>query len=224
MQAADASGAKRHSWSSYVEADADVTDTIQMSMALRYEDYTDFGDTATGKISGRWDVTPAFAVRGAISTGFRAPSLQQTTFTGDVDELHPRRADGYSDGARNVPRSPPRWAPKPLQPELATNYSLGIVFRADNFTATVDAYQIDINDRIVLSDNITGAATGTPTQVAIYNLVHSVLIDGDRRALLHQWRRHDDQRARRCRLVQNPDRHFRSVHRHRDGQTSMQRT
>jgi iron complex outermembrane receptor protein len=171
LQAADAQGAKRHSWSGYVESDADLTDTIQMSMALRYEDYTDFGDTATGKISGRWDITPAFAVRGAISTGFRAPSLQQTSFTATSTNFILGVPTDILTARATSPLAAAMGA-KPLQPELATNYSLGVVFRAGNFTATVDAYQIDIDDRIVLSDNITGAATGTPTQVAIYNLVH----------------------------------------------------
>ncbi|MES1203848.1 MAG: TonB-dependent receptor, partial [Pseudomonadota bacterium] len=60
---------------------------------------------------------------------------------------------------------------KPLDPETASNYSVGTVIRAGNFVATLDAYQIDITDRIVLSDNLTGSATGTPTQQAILALI-----------------------------------------------------
>src|SRR5262249_1666749 len=61
---------------------------------------------------------------------------------------------------------------KPLKPEQSVNYSLGGVFHTGNLEITVDAYRIDINDRIVLSENIQGSATGTPTQQAIFNLIH----------------------------------------------------
>ena len=161
---------RRHSWAGYVEADADVTEQLQASMAVRYEDYTDFGRTVTGKISGRYDFTDALALRGAISTGFRAPGLQQQAFTatstnfiaGVPTDILTTRANGALAAL---------FGAKPLQPELATNYSVGAVFRAGGFVATIDAYHINIVDRIVLSDNITGSATGTPTQQAIFALV-----------------------------------------------------
>jgi iron complex outermembrane receptor protein len=170
LQKADAQSGDRHSYAGYIEADANVTDKLQASLAVRYEDFSDFGNTANGKFSARYDLTDAFAVRGAISSGFRAPGLQQTSFTatstnfisGVATDILTARATSALAAALGA---------KPLTPELSANYSLGFVVRAGNFVATLDAYEIDVTDRIVLSDNILGNATGTPTQVAIYNLV-----------------------------------------------------
>jgi iron complex outermembrane receptor protein len=158
LQRADAQSGDRHSVAAYVEADADLTDKLQGSMALRYEDYSDFGDTATGKISARYDFTDAFAVRAAISTGFRAPSLQQTSFTATSTNFILGVATDVLTARATSPLAASLGA-KPLTPELATNYSAGIVYRAGNFTATVDGYYIDINDRIVLSDNLLASNT-----------------------------------------------------------------
>ena len=61
---------------------------------------------------------------------------------------------------------------KPLSPEKSTNYSVGMVFHTGAFEITADAYEIDIDNRIVLSENIQGSPTGTPTQQAIFNLIN----------------------------------------------------
>jgi iron complex outermembrane receptor protein len=160
----------RHSTSLYADLDNQITDKLDVDLAVRYEDYSDFGSTTTGKIAARYDLTDSFAIRGAYSTGFRAPALQQQYFTTtsinivggaavDVGTFPATSATAQVLGA------------KPLEPEKSKNYSLGAVFHKGPFELTVDAYQIDINNRIVLSENIAGAATGTPTQVAIYNLL-----------------------------------------------------
>jgi iron complex outermembrane receptor protein len=170
LQALDATSVDRNSHAAYIEADAQITDKLQAGLAVRYEDYSDFGETLNGKVSARYDFADYFALRGAVSSGFRAPGLQQTSFTatstnfiaGVPTDILTTRASGAL-GAQ--------FGAKPLDPETASNYSVGTVIRAGNFVATIDAYQIDIADRIVLSDNLLGAATGTPTQVAIFNLI-----------------------------------------------------
>ncbi|MGH6999858.1 MAG: TonB-dependent receptor plug domain-containing protein, partial [Phenylobacterium sp.] len=65
----------------YVDLEGKVTEQLTLSAAVRYEDYSDFGDTTTGKLAARYEVSPEFAIRGAISSGFRAPALQQQYFT-----------------------------------------------------------------------------------------------------------------------------------------------
>lgn len=160
----------RNSKSLYVDLDNQITDKFDVDLAVRYEDYSDFGSTTTGKIAARYDLTDSFAVRGAYSSGFRAPALQQQYFTTtsiniiggaavDVGTFPATSATARALGA------------KPLEPEKSKNYSFGAVFHKGPFELTVDAYQIDIDNRIVLSENIQGSATGTATQQAIYTLL-----------------------------------------------------
>jgi len=160
----------RHNYSLYVDLDNQVTEKLDVSVAARFEDYSDFGSTTTGKIAARYDFIDSFALRGAVSTGFRAPALQQQYFTAtstniigstptEVGTFPATSAVAAVLGAR------------PLEPEESTNYSLGLVYHKGPFELTIDAYQIDIENRIVLSENIQGSATGTATQRAIYNLL-----------------------------------------------------
>jgi iron complex outermembrane receptor protein len=71
----------REAYSAYVDVEAKLTQKLLTSVALRAEDYSDFGSAVTGKVAARYDFTDAFALRGAVSTGFRAPGLQQEFFT-----------------------------------------------------------------------------------------------------------------------------------------------
>jgi iron complex outermembrane recepter protein len=143
----------RNNWGAYVDLEGQVIEGLTLGVAGRYEDYSDSGDQFTGKISGRYDFSPAFALRGAISTGFHAPALQQQYFSYVATNL----VNGnliYSGTYRvNDPISLALGA-TPLQPETSTNYSLGGVFRTGGFELTVDAYQIEIEDRIILSENL----------------------------------------------------------------------
>ena len=71
----------RHNYSFYVDVEADVLENWNVAVAGRYEDYSDFGSTFNWKMSHRVTITDALALRASISTGFRAPSLQQQHFT-----------------------------------------------------------------------------------------------------------------------------------------------
>jgi iron complex outermembrane receptor protein len=162
----------RHNYSLYVDLDSQVTDKLDVDLAARYEDYSDFGSTTTGKIAARYDFTDSFALRGAASTGFRAPALQQQYFTATSTNIIGSTPVEVGTFPATSPVSAVLGA-KPLEPEKSKNYSLGLVYHKGPFELTVDAYQIDIDNRIVLSENIQGsnAAGSTPTQLAIYNLL-----------------------------------------------------
>ena len=171
LQAADAGSADRDAFSVYAEAEANVTPQLLTSLAARYEDYSDFGATLNGKFSARYDFNDAFALRGTVSSGFRAPSMQQAAFTSTatnfingvpVDVLTVTADSALSAALGGVP----------LTAEQSVNYSLGAVWRSGDLEVTLDAYSIDITDRIVLSENIQGNATGTPTQQAIFALIN----------------------------------------------------
>jgi len=161
----------RNATSLYVDLDNQITDKLDVDLAARYEDYSDFGSTTTGKIAARYDFTDSFALRGAFSSGFRAPALQQQYFTTTSINII---AGGAAVDVGTFPATSATAAAlgaKPLEPEKSKNYSLGAVYHKGPFELTVDAYQIDIDNRIVLSENIQGVNGGTPTQQAIYNLL-----------------------------------------------------
>lgn len=141
----------------YVDAEWEPNDQTLISAAVRYEDYSDFGETVTGKLSGRYDFNDTFAVRGAISTGFRAPSLQQQFFTASSTNF----IDGVPFEIGTFPAASAAaiaLGAEPLDAEESTSYSAGVVVTpAENFFITVDAYSIEIDDQIFLSENLGGA-------------------------------------------------------------------
>jgi iron complex outermembrane receptor protein len=165
----------RSSFGLYLDLEAQVTEQFNVTGAARYENYSDFGSTTTGKLAARYDITDVFALRGAVSTGFRAPALQQSFFTStainfiviggvstptEVATLPATTSIAASLGAR------------PLEPEESVNYSLGFVMDAGPFELTIDAYRIEVTDRIVLSENLLGNPNGNATAQAIFGLLN----------------------------------------------------
>lgn len=148
----------RNGYAGYVELDAEVTDALSVQAAGRYEHYSDFGDTVNGKLAGRLQLFSGVAVRGSISTGFRAPSLAQQYF----NTTSTNNVAGTLIDILTVPVSNPvavALGSKPLQPEKATNFGGGLTFDPiPGFNVTADYYQIRIRDRIVLTENLQGAA------------------------------------------------------------------
>jgi iron complex outermembrane receptor protein len=143
----------RKAYSAYVDLEAQFTDKFLASIAARGEDYSDFGSAVTGKLAARYDLTRSFALRGAVSTGFRAPGLQQAFFTSTATNF----INGVPFEVGTFPATSPTavvLGAQPLDAEKSRNYSLGTVVRFGSFEATIDAYRIDIRDRIVLSENL----------------------------------------------------------------------
>lgn len=154
----DAGANKRDSYSVYVDLEADVTDKFSAGIAARYEDYSDFGTTTSGKLSLRYAFTDAIALRGTVASGFRAPSLTQQFFSSTATNL----VGGQLLSVRTFPVADPvavALGAEPLKAEESLSYSLGLVLQPlDALYITIDAYQIDVDDRITLSENLTGAA------------------------------------------------------------------
>ncbi len=127
---------------------------------MRYEDYDDFGSEVSGKLSGRFAFSDAVALRGTVASGFRAPSLAQqnfqtvsTTYLAGIPTPFEIRTFPASSAVAQA------FGAEPLQPEESLSYSLGLVLQpAQALYVTIDAYQIDVDDRIVLSSNLTGDA------------------------------------------------------------------
>lgn len=156
----------RRSASAYLDLEAQVTDALLVGLAGRVEDYSDFGSTANGKLSARYDVADWFALRGAVSTGFRAPSLQQQYFT-QVAQVVTNGIPVQTGTFPSVDPVAARLGGLPLEPEKSTNLSAGTVIRFGGFDLTIDAYRIRIRDQIGLSENL--AAAGNPQVAALLN-------------------------------------------------------
>lgn len=143
----------------YLDLEAPVTERLTLAGAVRFEDYSDFGTSTTGKLSARYDFTPALALRGSVSTGFRAPSLQQSYFTSTASVIQDGAVveTGTFPATSEVARL---LGAQPLDAERSTNLSIGTVVRLGDFDLTVDAYRIGIEDQIVLSELISRTAPG----------------------------------------------------------------
>lgn len=152
FQPSNAGKYNRNSYAAYIDLEQDFTKAFTVGAALRFEDYSDFGSTLNYKIAARYKITNNIAVRGAISTGFRAPSLQQKyyaktntlvnngvfyeagTFTNDS-----KLAEGFG-----IPT---------LKQETSQNYSLGLTAKiVKGLELTVDAFQINVDNRIILTN------------------------------------------------------------------------
>jgi len=154
----------------YLDAESEVTDELLFSTALRYDNYDGFGDSTNVKLAANWSIASNITLRGAISTGFRAPSMQQlytdnisTQFQTDPTDgeliavqVGTFRNDSALAQAIGIPK---------LKEEESTNFSIGSVIQgADNVSLTIDFYAIDIDDRIVLSNSLSeGLSTALDT-------------------------------------------------------------
>lgn len=147
----------RNAVGAYIDLEANITEKFLASAAIRAEDYSDFGSNVSGKISGRYDIADGFALRGSYSTGFRAPSLQQQFFATTSTNF----INGVPFDITTFPATDPVAAAlgaKPLDSEDSTNLSIGAVLQFDRASLTIDAYRIELDNRIVLSENLTSVA------------------------------------------------------------------
>ena len=177
---AEALNRSRDSWALYADLESQVTDKLLLTGALRYEDFSDFGDTTNWKVSGRFDATETFALRAAANTGFRAPSMQQQFFNSISTQFVSRpgspglfpeergtfRNDSAVARALGIPQ---------LKEEESDNYSLGVIWDpTENLSITVDYFKIDIDDRIVISGAISATNTAIPQEVRDVLLANNI--------------------------------------------------
>ncbi|MBB1087759.1 TonB-dependent receptor [Lysobacter sp. SG-8] len=152
----------RHNVAAYLDAETNLTERFLLGAAVRFEDYSDFGNTTTGKLSARFDATEAFAVRGTVSSGFRAPGVQQLFYGQRSTNLNAAGVLTDTLTARQDSDVTRAFGIEPLQEETSTSGSLGFVITpSDRFSLTVDLFRIDIDDRIIFSSNIQPESVGT---------------------------------------------------------------
>ena len=151
----------RHSWAAYVELDADIAQGFTAVLAGRYEHFSDFGGTLNGKLALRYELSPGFALRGSISNGFRAPSLHQQYFTTTSTNFINGLPVDISTLAVDSPVARALGS-NDLEPEKSVNLSIGATANPlPGLTFTIDAYQIEIDNRVVLTENLGAAGSGT---------------------------------------------------------------
>lgn len=142
----------------YLALEGKLIDRLTASAAIRQEHYSDFGNNTSGKLSARYEVNDSLAFRASAETGFRAPSLQQQYFTSTAILF----INGIPFETGTYPSVSPvglALGGEELKAEKSKNFALGAVFRHGGFELTIDGYQIKVDDRIVLSETLTGSAT-----------------------------------------------------------------
>ena len=158
----NSTSSKQDSYAVYGELEADVTFDLTLQAALRYEDYSDFGDTTDFKIAGIYRVSDSFKIRSTISTGFHAPTAGQANIT----NVTTQNVGGVLVDQGTLPLSSPagqlaadfianQGNGRPsLGPEDAQNFSLGVAFDVGATEWTVDFYSIDVEERVALGANV----------------------------------------------------------------------
>jgi iron complex outermembrane receptor protein len=152
----------RSSYAGYLDFEANVASFLRLGLAGRFEHYSDFGNTSDYKFTARVEATRQLVFRGAVSTGFRAPSLGQTNFSAistnflPVNNVFVPFEVGHFRVTSALARA---LGAEDLEPEDSVNYSAGFVWNPSrSFDFTADYFFIGIDNRVILSGNFTGAA------------------------------------------------------------------
>lgn len=146
---------KRNVAGVYADIETDLTNKLLVNAAGRFENYSDFGSAFAGKLAVRYKFADAFSVRGTLSNGFRAPSLHQTFFNNTSTQFQLINGATVPSNTLTIRNDSPiarALGIEELKAEKSVNYALGITSRPiQRLSITVDAYQIDIRDRIILA-------------------------------------------------------------------------
>jgi iron complex outermembrane receptor protein len=162
---ADQANAHRNNVGAYVELEGDLVPKLLANVAARFEHYSDFGNKLTGKLAMRLQPTQRLTLRSAISTGFRAPSLNQSYYSSVVTNFQPGPTGApvaFDIGIFPVSSREARaLGAQPLKPESSINFSAGFATTpVDNLTFTSDFYYIALDDRITIT-GFLGDGSGT---------------------------------------------------------------
>jgi len=159
FQPGDAGDHTRTNYAGYIDLEANPIQKLLVGLAGRTEHYSDFGSATIGKVSGRFELFPGYAIRGAYNSGFRAPSLGQEFFSSTATNFLPIGGVLTAVEVRTLPvSSGPAKAlgAQPLKAERSQNSGVGIALQPfSNLSLTSDYYHIVIRDRIVFSGNFT---------------------------------------------------------------------
>jgi iron complex outermembrane recepter protein len=160
FQPSDELDETRANFGAYFDTEFDFTDKFMLGTAFRFERYSDFGNTINGKIALSYKINDNIVFRSSASSGFRAPSLAQINFSSTFTDFVSGNAIDKIIARNNSPITRRLGIPE-LKEETATNLSTGFTYKMDEFSASLDLYHVEINDRIVL----TGAFEDTDPDI-----------------------------------------------------------
>jgi iron complex outermembrane receptor protein len=157
----------RHAAGAYVDVETQLTDRLLVATAARFEHYSDFGDAQIGKLASSYRINDGWLLRGSVSGGFRAPSLQQQYFSSTITNF----VQGVPIDIVIAPSGSPialAAGVGSLKQEKSRNASLGFAYApASNLSITLDAYQVDVRDRIVLIQGINTSDLTSPATASL---------------------------------------------------------
>ncbi len=150
----DAGISSRTSKGVYLDIEKDLAENFMGEVALRYEDFSDFGDTFDWKLTGLYDVNDNMKIRASVSTGFRAPTIGQSNVRSVQTQF---LGDELVDIATLPPTNPvsARFGGKELTPEESTSFTVGVIYESGDFFLTADYFNIEVSDRISQISAIT---------------------------------------------------------------------
>ncbi|MBT8100844.1 MAG: TonB-dependent receptor, partial [Gammaproteobacteria bacterium] len=144
----------RKNISLYVDGEWEPMDNLLLAAAVRYEDFDDFGTTTNYKVAGNLRVTDNFGLRGTVSTGFKAPTPGQSNAFNVSTEFDLDIMDLVNNGTVPSTSGPALLrGGKPLEPEESTNFTVGTFFNVGGLDVTVDFFQIEVDDRLSLTQD-----------------------------------------------------------------------
>jgi iron complex outermembrane receptor protein len=164
----------RNNFAAYLGIDFDISDDLLLSFAGRYEDFSDFGDNFSWKAAGRYKLGESGVLRASHSTGFRAPTLHQRHLTNSQYIIVASSPEPLLQGtlANNNPAVEALGVPN-LFAETSKNTSIGLTYKHNsNFSASLDFYQINVDDRVLFSSQIDSDDDDTTT-----NAIEEILED-----------------------------------------------
>lgn len=144
----------RYNISGYIDVEHEIANDFLIDLALRHENFSDFGITTNFKLSGKYDINQQLAIRGGASTGFRAPTVGQSNVTNVTTAFD--SGLGLVDQATLPPTNPisVQLGGKPLQPEDSESFSYGFVYENNSgLFITADFFHIEVTNRIAQTSN-----------------------------------------------------------------------
>ena len=166
----------RNNFALYSQLEYDASEDLLLGIAGRYENYSDAGTNFSWKANGRYKLGSKGALRASYSTGFRAPTLHQSHITLSQYIIVAGSSEPLLQGtlANNNPAVQALGVPS-LTHEISKNLSAGLTYKFDrNFSASVDFYQIKVDDRVLFSSQIGSDSDNTTT-----NPVEQILKDNN---------------------------------------------
>ena len=144
----------RKNTSFYIDGEWEPTDSLILAAAVRYEDFDDFGTTTNYKVAANFRITDNFGLRGTVSTGFKAPTPGQSNAFNVSTEFDLELQDLVNNGTVPSTSAPALLrGGKPLEPEDSTSFTIGTFFNAGGLDVTIDYFQIDVDDRLSLTQD-----------------------------------------------------------------------